>query len=279
VLLSSRLIANRLFFLYLCMAISFTIFTNRLGLLAGLLLGLIATAQAQAPAWQAVATAAPLNANSGALVTASATDANGNIYVAGAFIGSINLGGATYTSGRTRGAFVAKWHPATQSFAWVQQMQSTDLQVVTALAISGSQVYLAGTFYGTADFGSTTLTSAGSGDGFVAKLTDAGSSASFAWAQRMGGAGYDNANGLAVSGSSVYVAGLVNSTASFGGSSYTSAGSTDGFITKLIDAGSSATFAWTQLMGGPGPDHATGLAVHHALRSGPVYGRGGLRPA
>jgi len=239
----------------------FTTFSQRLVLLAGLLLGLAATAWAQVPAWQTIVTAAPLNANSGALVTASTTDASGNTYVAGSFTGSINLNGTTYTSVGVRDLFIAKWSPATQGFVWVQQSAASDSQGADILVSSGSSVYLAGSFYGTASIGGTTLVSAGGSDAFVAKLTDAGSSASFAWAQRMGGAGYDSANGLAVSSTAVYVSGTVTGTATFGSTSYTSAGSIDGFLTKLTDAGSSATFTWTQLMGGLSGDYASGLAA------------------
>jgi hypothetical protein len=205
--------------------------------------------------------AAPLNANSGALVTASAPDASGNVYLAGSFVGSISLGGATYTSVGARDLFLAKWSPTAQGFAWVQQSAAGSNLYATRLACSGSSVYLAGFFDTTASFGGTTLVSVGGIDAFVAKFTDAGSSASFGWAQRMGGAGYDSADGLAVSGAAVYVAGTATGTVAFGGTSYTSAGSIDGFLTKLTDAGSSATFAWTQLVGGPDADSAIGLAA------------------
>jgi hypothetical protein len=161
----------------------------------------------------------------------------------------------------TRDVFVAKWSPTTQGFAWVQPSVVGDSPWVSELACSGSSVYLAGFFYGTTSFSGITLVSAGNSDAFVAKFTDAGSSASFGWAQRMGGAGFDSADGLAVSGTAVYVAGTATGTVAFGGTSYTSAGSVDGFLTKLTDLGSSATFAWTQLVGGPEVDYALGLAA------------------
>ena len=101
--------------------------------------------------------------------------------------------------------------------------------MINALAVSGTSVYVAGHFAGpTAAFGSTTLTNAGAtntADGFVAALTDAGNAGSFAWTQRAGGTGNDVINALAVSGTSVYVAGYFASpTAGFGPATLTSAG-------------------------------------------------------
>lgn len=66
---------------------------------------------------------------------------------------------------------------------------------IRVAADSSGNVYLAGTFQNSAILGSTTLTSAGDDDVFVARL---GSSGSFASAVRAGGAsltpsGYDDA--------------------------------------------------------------------------------------
>jgi hypothetical protein len=70
---------------------------------------------------------------------------------------------------------------------------------------------VAGTFNSaTAGFGTASLTTAGSADMFVAKLTDAGATASFVWAQRAGGNGNDLTAAMAVNGTSVYVAGAFN---------------------------------------------------------------------
>ena len=79
---------------------------------------------------------------------------------------------------------------------------------------------------------------------FVAKLTDAGSTSSFAWVQPAGGMGYDAASALAVSGTSMYIAGYFASpTADFGAInlSNTDPNSALGFLAALTDPTITAT--------------------------------------
>ncbi|GAA3977813.1 T9SS type A sorting domain-containing protein [Hymenobacter antarcticus] len=240
-----------------------------MGLLALLFLTLHRPAAAQAPAWQsaravAVATAAVMRNNS--TVTATAVDAAGNVYLAGEFTNTVVLGGTTLTSLGLNDVFVAKFNPASNQFVWAQRAGGTNDDRATALAVSGTSVYVAGHFYSlTVGFGTTTLTNAnsnGSFEVFVAKLTDAGSTGSFVWAQRAGGTETDFATALVVSGTSVYVAGFFDSpTAGFGPATLTSAGSYDVFVAKLTDAGSTASFGWAQRAGGTGNDGTFALAV------------------
>ncbi|WP_125916551.1 T9SS type A sorting domain-containing protein [Hymenobacter coccineus] len=104
-------------------------------------------------------------------------------------------------------------------------------------------------------------------DVFVAKLADAGPSGAFAWARRAGGPGDDYANALAVRGADVYVAGsfagnvLGNAAATFGSTTFTTAGLIDLYVAKLTDAGPSGAFAWATRAGGAGYDYATAVAV------------------
>jgi hypothetical protein len=153
------------------------------------------------------------------------------------------------------------------SFAWAR---SADTTLPTALAVSGSSVYVAGTFYKSgASFDGLTVGNAnpsGSVDVFVAKLQDTGTAGTFVWAQGAGGMEADVASALAVQGSSVYVAGSFGSpTMSFGGATISNTaagvGSTDVFVTRLVDAGPSASFAWARAAGGSGSDYARALAT------------------
>jgi hypothetical protein len=230
--------------------------------LAMLLLPLLLSglaARAQAPAWQ---TAVVGNGNL-STITATAADASGNVYVAGFFQGTLALGDlAALTSAGSLDAFVAKWSPATSRFVWAQRAGGTGgNDAAYGVAVSGANVYVAGSFTGTAGFGATSLVSAGSDDVFVAKLTDAGPGASFAWAQRAGGTSHDAAYGVAVGGANVYVAGYFAGTAGFGATSLVSAGSNDAFVAKLTDAGPGASFVWAQRAGGTNDDRARGVAV------------------
>ena len=198
-------------------------------------------------------------------VTATAADAAGNVFLAGNFTGTVALGGTTLTSFGAQDVFVAKFNLASNQFIWAQQAGGTGTDIATALAVSGTSVYVAGYSYGfTAGFGTITLTNASPIDLFVAKLTDAGGTGSFVWAQQAGGTEADIANALAVSGTSVYVTGNFSSSmARFGTTTLIGSGNfvPDVFVAKLTDAGGTGSFVWAQQAGGTRYDYAYALAV------------------
>ncbi len=138
----------------------------------------------------------------------------------------------------------------------------------TAVDADGNS-YIAGVFAGTADFdpgtGSTLLTGAGPGDGFVAKYSPAGT---LVWARSFGGPGLVEATALQLDGSgNVVLAGNFEGTADFdpgaGTANLTADGGTDGFALKLSPAGD---YVWSARLGGPGSLRVAGLAL------GPVGG-------
>ncbi|GAB3582069.1 hypothetical protein GCM10027345_25690 [Hymenobacter daeguensis] len=173
-------------------------------------------------------------------------DASGNVYVTGLFTGTLTLGPTTLVSAGGNDVFVAKWSEASNGFLWAQRAGGTGDDQPYALALNGASVYVTGSFNGTAAFGSTTLTSAGAADVFVAKLTDAGSSSRFVWSQGGGSLLDDYCGGLAVAGSNVYVTGyFYGLTAQYGPFSLASSGG-NMFVFKLTDNGPSASFSWIQ---------------------------------
>lgn len=300
-------------------------------------------AWAQAPAWQSLLTFSQ-NDRSLSEVTALATNASGDTYLAGYYIGTAHFGPGTFTHTNAEG-FLAKWDHTTSSFAWVQQFNtdaggykpgadsyklavsgtsiylsglfdkelpgapagtpalsspavfvlrltdtgtsatlnwvqpvvfSDGLLLVPALTSSGDGVYLTGSFYSsTITLGTSTLTNSGvrnpatnsiTADFYVAKLTDAGTSARVAWTQRYGNAGNDYGAAVAVSGSAVYVAGFFESpTLPLGSVVLTNADpqamTSDIFVAKLTDGGTTATVEWAQRAGGAYADLGNALAV------------------
>ncbi|MDB5269482.1 MAG: hypothetical protein JWP58_2522 [Hymenobacter sp.] len=236
-------------------------------LLLALLLLAAPRVWAQSPVWQMAMT---MGGNT-SQVNATATDGAGNVYIAGAFTGTVNFGGISLTSqGPNFDAFVAKWSPASYGFVWAQRAGGTGTEMANGVAVEGNGVYIVGEFSSTpAAFGSTLLTNSGTtpmypqSDIFVAKLVDAGTSASFAWAQGIGSSQYgrDAGNAIVASGTSVYIAGTVGPAARFG--TLALAGGSTMFVAKLTDAGSSSTFSWVQPAGGgDAEDNATALALN-----------------
>ncbi|UOQ97777.1 T9SS type A sorting domain-containing protein [Hymenobacter sp. 5317J-9] len=189
------------------------------------------------------------------------------IYIAG-FTQSalINFGPSTLSASGGADAFVAKLTPA-GSFVWALPVSGDGFDEALALAANGTSVYVGGHFSSnSASFDAIRLlntgtVNAGYDDGFVAKIADAGATAGFAWAQGLGGTNHDKVTALAVTGADVLVAGSFRVTSTFGPFTLTSAGFQDVFVGKLLDTGSSRSFAWVQRAGGStGDDVAQGVA-------------------
>lgn len=215
-------------------------------------------ADAQAPAWQTVAAISSAGASS-SVVEATASDGNGNIYLAGHFVGTASFGSTVLTSAGGQDLFVAKWSTSSRSFVWAQRAGGAQEDFAVALAVSGTSVYIAGSFMGTAIFGPGTFTSVGTADAFVAKLTDAGSTGSFIWTQHLrgdsmppsGNAIRNSVISLAVQGSAVYVAGYFEAEMRFGPTLTLYGNGNATFVARLTDAGLTSTFGWVLPARGP----------------------------
>jgi len=231
------------------------------------------TSWAQAPAWQSAIMVG--GSNSTLVIKATATSASGDLFVTGSFSNFVTIGTTQLLSGGGTDGFVAKWSPVTNDFVWAYRLGGTDIDQVTAVALNGNRVYIAGTFFSpTASFGNTYLSNAGGfttvgTDGFVARLTDTGASATFDWAQQLGGTGQDAATALVTTGTSVYVGGhFASPTASFGSVTLANSntGSTpafaDGFVAKLVDAGTSVSTSWVRPITGPASKYVNALALN-----------------
>jgi hypothetical protein len=150
---------------------------------------------------------------------------------------------------------------------WVTNIGGTGVDAGYSVATDGSNVFVAGFFNGTVNFGGVTLTSAGGGvvggDVFVAKYTPSGV---LLWAQRFGSSGDDSALGVAVDkrNGDVVVTGYFSGTVAFGTTSYTSTANKDAFIVKLT--GGSGAVQWSKQIGtadwnGNPDDYGYGVAV------------------
>ena len=220
---------------------------------------------AQAPGWQTAMIVgggvASTSRTSYSHVSATASDASGNVYLTGYFDGTVSFGG-TILINNSGGVdmFIAKWNSTSGTFSWAQQAGGAGTLDAKAIAVNGANVYVGGAFSGTVDIGSQSLTAA-NGNAFITRLTDAGTSGIFAWTQRVGGNDANEATAIAVTGTRVYVAGTFSSVATFGSLSLISAGGKDAFLTKVTDAGATANFVWAQQAGGANNDEAKALAI------------------
>jgi hypothetical protein len=158
-----------------------------------------------------------------------AADHDGNVYVTGFFRSTATFGTYTFTSAGVQDIFLAKYSP-TGTLLWAKQFggQSNDYGHEVAVDAAGN-CYLAGSYRGEVTFGSFTLQSTTFQD-TEALLLKVDPNGNVVWARKGGGAGWDEARGVTVSGSQVYVTGLFSETATFGATTLTTIGDTDMFV-------------------------------------------------
>jgi len=209
--------------------------------------------KAQTPVWQWAVSAGGTASDYGESI---AVDSQGNTYVTGMFRETATFGSTSLTSSGDSDIFVAKLSPA-GNWLWAVKAGGTSNDRSYAVAIDGSgNTYVAGSFGGTATFGTTALTSSGEYDVFVAKLDASGN---WLWARRAGGASWDRAYGLVTDGyGNCYLTGYIYGTATFGTITLTSSGSSDTFIAKL---GASGNWLWAVLGGGSSNDWGEGISI------------------
>ncbi len=128
---------------------------------------------------------------------AVALDSAGNLYVTGQFQEQISFGTAVLNGTATdTDLFLARQEYSTQKWSWAKQISCAGVDVGTSLALSSTDVYLAGTFSGAATLGANSLTALGGQDIFVAQAPLA--SGNFSWARSAGSPGVDDASALAL---------------------------------------------------------------------------------
>ena len=264
--------------------------------LAALLLPATRAAQAQpttAPAWGGAAVGSLTQPSGQSTARSVATDAAGSVYVTGSFTGQVTFGSTLLRSAGGTDLFVAKYVPATGTWAWAQRGGGLVNDAGASIAVSGTSVYVVGSIVNTltnvnaVSFGGATpatslaVQAGASGttasDIVLAKYTDNGSTATFGWSQVAGSYDFDQGTGVAVSGPSVYLTGTITAnkvngySVMFGGTGTTpgTAGqagastqsSLDIVLAKYTDNGSTATFGWSQVAGGSYQDLGGNVAV------------------
>jgi hypothetical protein len=197
------------------------------------------------------------------------TDATGNVYVTGYYVGVVDFDPsvATFTLPNygQDNIFVAKYS-SSGSLIWAKGMGSTSNEHSTSIDIDNiGNVITTGWFTGTADFDPSastfTLTSIGGDDIFVSKLDGSGN---FVWAKQIGGPGSDRGQGVKVDPSgNIHITGYFSNTTDFDPSATTytlSSGlaSQSAFITKL---NSSGNLVWAGSIASNQPSYGNAITL------------------
>jgi FlgD Ig-like domain len=201
--------------------------------------------------------------------TSVAVDNAGNVYVAGAFMGSVNFGGGVLTSLGDRDLFLAKFNSA-GVHQWSKRFGDVAEQESRTIAVDPSgNVYWAGYFYGSVNFGGGALTSLGGRDAFLAKFDASGV---HQWSKRVGDAGDQLGMAVATDYSGNVFFGLdFTGTINFGSGNLTTAGDFDIGIVKYNSAG---TFQWQRQFGDAVTQEVTALATDR--NNGSLYLTGSM---
>ncbi|MBL7798333.1 MAG: hypothetical protein JNJ90_17695 [Saprospiraceae bacterium] len=201
-----------------------------------------------------------------------ARDASGNVYATGYFDGENvdfdpgpGIAGLT-SSASTSSLFIVKYD-ASGNYIWAKAIVGTNAVRGEGIAVdAGGNVYVAGGFYGTADFdpgpGTANLNSGFGGvDAFIAKYDASGN---YLWAGNIGGESVDIAYGIALdAGGNVCVTGFFNDMADFDPGAglailASQQGDVDIFIAKYDPSGN---YLWAKNVGGTSDDYGLGIAV------------------
>jgi len=175
---------------------------------------------------------------------------NGNSFYLGGYFGdSIAFHQNSISTSSGTDAFLAKY-VQNSGYTWVKTFSNTGSSAILDVSSKNNYVYITGHFSGTITFGSTTLTSNGSNDIFIAKLSLDGDTQ---WAKSYGGPHNDSSLSIAIDANeNIYLGGYFNGnnneTITIGNDTYTTSAPTtssysDGLIIKL---NSSGVFQWSR---------------------------------
>ncbi len=188
-----------------------------------------------------------------------ATDASGNVVVAGSFNSpSIMFGSITvtnYSLDGTDNMFVAKLD-STGATIWANQGMGNKIEGSAVAVDAIGDVYVSGYYnYSHVDFGFLSVANFGGYDMYLVKYNPSGT---VAWARGTGGTGDDYAYALTATTSGVYIAGqYFSTTIPFGTASLTNIGAGDAFLAKCDTAGNAI---WANNIGGADTESAYTIA-------------------
>ncbi|HEY3319275.1 MAG TPA: MBG domain-containing protein [Planctomycetota bacterium] len=192
---------------------------------------------------------------------------SGVVYVTGEFSATANIygiGSGSMTSTGGANTYIWAMNISDGSKIWMKQFGGNNgNDVGRGIAVSGSNLYVAGSFESTSVGmdGSGPLTKLGNASAYILALNAADGTEQ--WKQKFGGSnGWDKGMGVAVAGSSLFVMGdLESSNAGVGAlGALGTSGGIDAF-TLALDASNGAEI-WKQKFGGGGNDNCSRIAAY-----------------
>lgn len=186
-------------------------------------------------------------------------DETGNVYIAGQFGISITFGNTTLTG--VADVFLTKLD-SSGNVIWAKSAGGTNAEQIYCVTTDKLGNVIVGGYFksGSITFGTTTFSTAGQQDVFVAKYDSSGNAL---WAKRAGGILNDVGNSVATDDSgNVYLSGeFASSSISFDSFGLSTTGPWDAFVTKFSPTGN---VIWVNQIGGAGLEYAESVVVDSA---------------
>ncbi|MBW6514080.1 MAG: choice-of-anchor J domain-containing protein, partial [Candidatus Syntrophosphaera sp.] len=173
-------------------------------------------------------------------------DAAGNAYICGDFMNSLNFGNLNIQAQGSQQSFVAKVDPD-GVWQWAVSYDSVSYQSGHDLVLDhNGDLRICGELWGTCSFGNTTLTSYGSSDLFIARLSTDGT-----WldAIQVGSPAQETTSALTAAADGLYFSGYFYTQLSFGPFTLSPAAANSYFIAKLSNTGD---WLWANAWSGTG---------------------------
>jgi hypothetical protein len=201
--------------------------------------------------------------------TSLTLDSGNNILITGFFNQTIDFNPAPLETVTSTGLvvvdiFVLKLN-SDGLYQWAKQIGDTDQDMGQAIAVDSSDnVYVTGKYRGSPDFdpgvGTATLVGSSNDAIFILKLTSAGA---FTFAKSFANSSNDEGSSIEVDASgNIYSVGVFQGTLDFdpgaGTANLTSAGFTEGYISKLDSSGN---YLWAKAIGGTDYDQANVVSL------------------
>ncbi len=185
------------------------------------------------------------------------THSNSAIYVTGTFTNSVTIGDSTFNSRGSSDLFLTKVS-SDGTFRWAKMAGGSREDISEGIVTDGAgNIYMTGSFSGTATFGNCSLSTATlSTDAFMVKFSSRGSCQ---WALHEGGKLGDVGKGLTSDqAGNIYMTGYFMGDVSVGGVQLPWKGHNDVFLVKYDTSG---TFEWVRHAGGSNLDLGNDVAT------------------
>jgi hypothetical protein len=197
---------------------------------------------------------------------AAATDAAGDVYVAGMFAGTLATPSGPLVSAGSHDALVMRLAGGDGTPRWIRRLGGGNNDLARAIAVDrAGDVIVGGQFAGdgpveagSVDFGTGALGSAGDFDGFVVKLSPAGTAR---WARGFGDVGFDVVKSVAVDrDGELFVSGAWMRPQDFHAAVPLLTGVMDGLVARYSPRGE---LVWRRLLTGGGGSQVHRIVVDH----------------